>query len=295
MEIKPTHLYPDLADTVTISVCIIDARTGEPITGANIYLKSDRTNTTYSNTQGRGDLAVLASATAREELVVTAAGYERYVNWISGQEDTYLDISLHKRENKADRALQDHELVLMAIKGDQLAYSKLMQRYRDSIYFMIQKMVNNREDADDLTMEAFGKAFNNLPKYSPEFAFSTWLYRIAINNCIDFMRRKRLETLSIDEPTQEEDAQNIVPELENDELDPEETIIREQRIRLIRNVLDRLNPKYRQLIELRYLKEYSYEEISEIADLPLGTVKAQLFRAKELLYNILKNAKGKYW
>lgn len=200
-------------------------------------------------------------------------------------------------ENKfSPRAQEDLKLVESAISGsDQQAYAKLLSRYRDSIYFMILKMVHNRDDADDLTIEAFGKAFKNLEKYSPEYAFSTWLFKIATNNCIDFIRKKRLKTTSIDQTIGDEEtgstiAVNIVAETP----DPEEHFILGQRKDLMRAVTGKLNEKYRILIELRFFKEYSYDEIATELDLPLGTVKAQLFRAKELLYNILKNKRAKY-
>lgn len=100
--------------------------------------------------------------------------------------------------NLSEKAQVDFKLVQQAVKGDQKAYAELMSRYKDSIYFMLLKMVNNRDDAEDLTIEAFGKAFKNLHQYTPDFAFSTWLFKIATNNCIDFIRRKRKYTFSID-------------------------------------------------------------------------------------------------
>jgi len=93
--------------------------------------------------------------------------------------------------NLSEKAQIDFKLVGQAMQGDQKAFAELMQRYKDSIYFMLLKMVNNRDDADDLTIEAFGKAFKNLHQYTPDYAFSTWLFKIATNNCIDFIRRKR--------------------------------------------------------------------------------------------------------
>src|SRR5438477_4966571 len=100
--------------------------------------------------------------------------------------------------NLSEKAQADFKLVNQAIKGDQKAYAELLGRYRDSIYFMLLKMVNNRDDADDLTIEAFGKAFKRLNQYTPNFAFSTWLFKIASNNCIDFIRRRKKNTISID-------------------------------------------------------------------------------------------------
>ena len=198
-------------------------------------------------------------------------------------------------QNFSVRAKEDYELVQAAVEaGDQKAYAKLMSRYRDSIYFMVLKMVHNRDDAEDLTIEAFGKAFKNLQKYSPEYAFSTWLFKIATNNCIDFIRKKRLETTSIDQPIGDDESSSMAGSIRSENMDPEETYVKEQRKELMQEVTQKLNPKYKVLIELRYFKEYSYEEIAEELNLPLGTVKAQLFRAKELLYNILKNKKEKY-
>ena len=157
-------------------------------------------------------------------------------------------------------------------------------------------MVHNRDDAEDLTIEAFGKAFKNLEKYSPDYAFSTWLFRIATNNAIDFIRKKRLETTSIDRGISGDDDEGstFASSIRGQNLDPEEEYIRQQRMNLMREVTEKLNEKYRILIELRFFKEYSYEEIADELNLPLGTVKAQLFRAKELLYNILKRNKEKF-
>lgn len=194
--------------------------------------------------------------------------------------------------NLSNKALQDYVLVQQAIKGDERAYAELMGRYRDSIYFMLLKMVNNKVDAEDLTIEAFTKAFKNLSLYSPSFAFSTWLFKIATNNCIDFLRKKRSDIVSIDAPTGDSDQDNSLP-LPSDGLDPEEELIKEQKLVLMRDIVEKLKPRYRMLIELRYFKEYSYEEISSVLEIPVGTVKAQLFRARELLFLIMKKSRDK--
>jgi len=194
----------------------------------------------------------------------------------------------------SDKAMLDYRLVRAAIdSGDQKAYAQLMDRYRDSIYFMLLKMVNNRDDADDLTIEAFGKAFNKLHQYTPNYAFSTWLFKIASNNCIDFIRKKKKNLLSLDKPFEGNDGGEMTMDVPSGTLDPEEIYIREQKKILMHGVVEKLKPRYRTLVELRYFKEYSYEEIAQELDLPLGTVKAQLFRAREFLYNILKNSKEK--
>ena len=194
--------------------------------------------------------------------------------------------------NFSEKALQDYKLVLDAIEGNESAYADLLGRYKDAIYFLLLKMTNNKTDAEDLTMEAFGKAFRNIKQYSPKYAFSTWLFKIASNNCIDFLRKKKGSTTPIikstDEDSDNSDNYNNI-HIHANELDPEEELIKKQKVKLMRDVVEKLKPRYRRLIELRYFKEYSYEEISQELELPIGTVKAQLFRARELLFNILKN------
>lgn len=190
--------------------------------------------------------------------------------------------------NLSEKAKHDYKLVKLAIAGDEKAYAELLERYRDAIYYMLLKMVNNRSDAEDLTIEAFGKAFKNITQYTPNYAFSTWLFKIATNNCIDFIRKKKANLVSLDHTT--DDQENITTPLQSDSPDPEEDMIKNQRMALTRSVVEKLKPRYKTLVELRYFKEYSYEEIANELSLPIGTVKAQLFRARELLFNILKNS-----
>lgn len=193
-----------------------------------------------------------------------------------------------------EKALRDYQLVKRAINdSDQKAYAELMYNYRDSLYFMLLKMTNNPVDADDLTIEAFGKAFKNLQQYTPDYAFSTWLFKIASNNCIDFIRKKKKNTISIDKTFESEYGTDLSGNIPSQTLDPEEYFIKQQKILLMREVVERLKPHYRTLVELRYFKELSYDEIATQLNLPLGTVKAQLFRAREFLYNILKNLQEK--
>lgn len=191
----------------------------------------------------------------------------------------------------SDKAQKDLVLVEKAIKGDQLAYAKLMERYRESIYFMMLKMVKNPDDADDLTIEAFGKAFNRLEQYSPNYAFSTWLFKIASNNSIDFIRKKRIKVTSMDTGVTTDDGETIFFDAKSNSRDPEETIMHKQKVLHMRDLVSQLKPRYRLLVEKRYFEELSYEEISEELNLPLGTVKAQLFRARDFLSNMISNTK----
>jgi RNA polymerase sigma factor (sigma-70 family) len=185
----------------------------------------------------------------------------------------------------SEKARNDLQLVEKAKLGNEKAFAALMNRYRDSIYFMLLKMVNNPSDAEDLTIEAFGKAFSNLELYTPKFAFSTWLFKIATNNCVDFIRKKQVSPTPLDHL--QDSVENITMLIQSDLPDPEESMINSQKIAALLDIIDQLKPRYKSLIELRYFKEYSYEEISSELRLPIGTVKAQLFRAKTLLYNIL--------
>ena len=187
----------------------------------------------------------------------------------------------------SEKARQDYELVKTALKGDEKAFARLLNRYKDAIYFMLLKMVNNRSDAEDLTLEAFGKAFKNLHQYSPTYAFSTWLFKIASNNCIDFLRKKKGVHISI-ENNNEQNENSEQLRLKSKEPNPEERLVRIQKAILLRRIVRRLKPRYQTLVELRYFREFSYDEIAKELNLPLGTVKAQLFRAREMLFKMIE-------
>lgn len=187
-----------------------------------------------------------------------------------------------------DKAQQDFALVEAALRGEEKAFARLLSKYKDAIYYMLLKMVNNKSDAEDLTIEAFGKAFKNLHQYSPNYAFSTWLFKIASNNCIDFLRRRKGILISIE--NNQEGSENDQPvKLKSIDPDPEQKMIRIQKAILLRRIVHRLRPRYRILVELRYFREYSYEEIAHELKLPLGTVKAQLFRAREMLFKMIES------
>ncbi len=192
-----------------------------------------------------------------------------------------------------EKGRRDYALIRKALdEGDQNAYADLLSNYRDSLYFMMLKMTKNPHDAEDLTIEAFGKAFKSLKNYTPKYAFSTWLFKIATNNCIDFMRTKS-KSAQVIEGNFDKSNEDMPAKVRSQTLDPEEQFIKIQKIELMHSVIDKLKPHYRRLIELRYFKEYSYEEIVKEMNLPLGTIKAQLFRSREFLFNILKNSRWK--
>ena len=204
--------------------------------------------------------------------------------------------SIHGKENQmelgkefSDKAIEDFKLIDRAIKkNDETAYAEFMKRYNKPVYHMILKMVRNVDDAEDLTIEAFAKAFKNLHRFKKDYTFSTWLFRIATNNSIDFIRKKKLETLSLDSSYKDDDGETISIDVQDKNLNPQEVAIKKQKIGLIRDFVTKLPPKYQRLVKLRYFEELSYEEIAAELEAPLGTVKAQLHRARELLYDIVK-------
>jgi RNA polymerase sigma factor (sigma-70 family) len=191
--------------------------------------------------------------------------------------------------NFSDKALEDFRLIDRAVEGkDEQAFADLMDRYRKPVYHMILKMVRNVDDAEDLTIEAFAKAFRSLSRFKKDYTFSTWLFRIATNNAIDFIRKKKLETMSLDTSFTDDVGENVTIDVEDNDLNPMEETIKGQKIKLIRIFVDKLPPKYQRLVKLRYFDELSYEEIAKELEAPLGTVKAQLHRARELMSDLVK-------
>lgn len=192
----------------------------------------------------------------------------------------------------SDKALQDFRLIDSAVGGqDQQAFADLMQRYKKPVYHMILKMVRNVDDAEDLTIEAFAKAFKNLHKFKKDFTFSTWLFRIATNNTIDFIRKKRLDTMSLDTSFKDDNGDSVTIDVADRNLNPQEEAIKSQKIELVRLFVTKLPAKYQRLVKLRYFDELSYDEIAKELEAPLGTVKAQLHRARELMYDLVKSKK----
>jgi len=181
----------------------------------------------------------------------------------------------------------DVELVRRAKQGDGKAYDQLILLYKDVVYSIVYRMVRNKQESEDLVQEAFIKAYNSISSFNEEYAFSTWLFKIATNNCIDFFRKRKLRTYSMDETIKYKDDE-IKQEYADPEPDVEDDLVSDERSQIIRDAIAQLPEKYRIVIELRHQKEHSYEQISEDLDLPLGTVKARIFRAREMLNKLLR-------
>jgi RNA polymerase sigma-70 factor (ECF subfamily) len=183
---------------------------------------------------------------------------------------------------------RDRELVELALTGDESAYHALLEKYRPALERHVGRMVRDKNEVDDLVQECFIKAFTALNSYSSDYAFSTWLYKIATNHTIDYLRKKKLPTMSIDRPISAKDGE-VVFELPDTTYRPDRHIVEDQRRELLLEAIDALPPKYHRVIVMRHQQEKSYEEIARELDLPLGTVKAHIFRARALLYKHLRD------
>ncbi len=194
--------------------------------------------------------------------------------------------------NFSSKTREDYILACEAIKGDERAYEKLLRRYRDMVYYTILKMICNKQDAEDLTIESFAKAFIHIDQYKPTYAFSTWLFKIATNNCIDYFRRKNAKSKSSEKQELEEGMDGIIDKAD---IGPEKNLIKKQRKEFVIKILSELNPDFKKIIELRYYKELSYEEIAKAMDIPIGTVKAKLYRAKFIITDLMKDSSNHYF
>lgn len=199
-------------------------------------------------------------------------------------------MEVNNNKQFSNKALEDFRLIDRALDdGDEQAFAELMQRYKMAVYHMILKMVRNVDDAEDLTIEAFAKAFKNLHKFKKDYTFSTWLFRIATNNAIDFIRKKKLKTLSLNTTFKNDSGDDVNIDVEDENLNPQQEAIKTQKIELVQMFVTKLPSKYQRLVKLRYFDELSYDEIAKELDAPLGTIKAQLYRARELMYELVKN------
>lgn len=182
---------------------------------------------------------------------------------------------------------RDRELVARALEGDQCAYSLLVEKYQKGIALHIKRTIGYGEGIEDLVQEAFMKAFKALNTYSTSYAFSTWLYKIASNHAIDYRRKRKLATISLDKPTQTKEGE-VRQEIRDTTYQPDRGIEDKQRTNIIQEAINSLPPKYYRVIVMRHQQEKSYEEIAQELELPLGTIKAHIFRARRLLYVRLK-------
>jgi len=197
----------------------------------------------------------------------------------------WVDVVL---DENALNANAESELVKQALDGDQKAYRVLFENHKQAIYHIIVKIVRNNEEAQDLVQETFIKAFSSLKSYNPTYRFTTWLYKIAANSSIDHIRKRKLQTFSLDQPVDTKDGKLSV-EVPDMSYHPERDLSAKRQHLSISEAIESLPEKYRQVIVKRHQEDKSYEEIAEYLGVPVGTVKARIFRARELLKKKLKS------
>lgn len=177
--------------------------------------------------------------------------------------------------------LRDEDIIAYVLKGKGELFSILVERYQTKVYSTAYNYTHDREEAMDLTQEVFIKVYNNLHSYKSKALFSTWLYRITVNRCIDWTRKKRLQTVSALQDG--EDETGIYDTIVDSSWDPEETVVRQEDAESIRAIVEELPEIYKTAIILYYFEDFSPKEIAEIIEVPRRTVETRLFRAKNML------------
>ncbi|MDN4621011.1 RNA polymerase sigma factor SigW [Paenibacillus sp. PK4536] len=173
-------------------------------------------------------------------------------------------------------------LVKLALKGDQRAFAEIVELYKDKIFHLGYRMLSNRHEAEDVVQETFLRVYKNLDRYDQKQKFSTWIYRIGTNLCIDRLR-KRKPSYSLDAELNDQDGTDGYALLPGDERTPESEYLLSETQQLIHQAIDSLPDKYKTVMVLRYLQELSLQEISEVMDMPVTTIKTRVHRGREFL------------
>ncbi|MFB5285389.1 MULTISPECIES: RNA polymerase sigma factor SigW [Peribacillus] len=174
------------------------------------------------------------------------------------------------------------------LKGDQNAFGEIVELYKDKVFQLCFRMLGNRHEAEDLAQEAFVRAFVNIHSFKINMKFSTWLYRIATNLCIDRLRKKKPD-YHLDAEVAGTEGLNMYSQIASDTLKPEEEVASLELQESIQAEITKLPEKYRSVIVLKYIEELSLKEISDILDLPVGTVKTRIHRGREALRKQLRH------
>ncbi|MBC8125045.1 MAG: sigma-70 family RNA polymerase sigma factor [Candidatus Kapabacteria bacterium] len=190
-------------------------------------------------------------------------------------------------QQAADSSGEDEAIIRDVLAGNVNAFATLERKYRRIVFFLVRKMIRDEEDVNDLVQDTFVKAFQALPSFRFEYPFSRWLFKIASNRCIDHLRRRRFAMVSIDAPVRSKGGEEFYMEPEDRGPTPDVTLLSKERIALLQEALAKIPEKYREVIRLRHSEELEYQEIADQLNQPLGTVKANLFRARKMLYKML--------
>ena len=177
---------------------------------------------------------------------------------------------------------EEAQLVARCLAGDEKAYRELVERYQAQVYSLSLRMVRRAEDAEDLTQETFVRMFRALSRYDPTRPFAAWLFTIASRLCIDHIRRRRVGLVSLTQRERESEEEYEI-EVEDPGLKPDEAATHSEERERTEKLIESLPPHYRIVVILRHVQDLSYEEIAEALHMPLGTVKARIHRARELL------------
>ncbi|GAB1430296.1 RNA polymerase sigma factor RpoE [Ignavibacteria bacterium] len=197
------------------------------------------------------------------------------------------EVKTNDSEDFLRSTAEDAVTVRRILDGDNNAFQALEKKYRRLITSLIRKMIRNDSDVADLVQESFIKAYVGLSSYQPEFPFSAWLYRIASNTCIDFLRKRRVQTISIDAPITADDGDMHI-EIPDTSYLADTHIYADERKQLLRQALESLPEKYLRVMKMRHEEELEYQDIADRLEVPIGTVKALIFRARKRMYEALK-------
>jgi len=183
---------------------------------------------------------------------------------------------------------RDNLLIEQCLKGQQSSFSELIDEYKNMVFSLSYKMTNSLEDAEDISQEVFIRVYKSLYNFNPRYKFSTWLYQLTLNICRDRFRKGKIPSVSLDSPLNKDDQKDLRSIIPDNQNNPEDIIMGVEQTNFINDLITSLPLKYREVIILRHLKDLSYDEMSKILNISLGSVKTRLFRARELLKNKLK-------
>jgi RNA polymerase sigma-70 factor (ECF subfamily) len=183
---------------------------------------------------------------------------------------------------------RDNLLIEQCLKGQQSSFSELIDEYKNMVFSLSYKMTNSLQDAEDISQEVFIRVYKSLYNFNPNYKFSTWLYQMTLNLCRDRFRKGKIPSVSLDTPLDKDDQKDLRSIIPDNQNNPEDIIIRTEQTNFVNELISSLPLKYREVIVLRHLRDLSYEEMSKILNISLGSVKTRLFRARELLKNKLK-------
>lgn len=174
-------------------------------------------------------------------------------------------------------------LTKLTLKGDRKAFEQLVQLYTDKIYRLAYRMLGQAQEAEDIVQETFLRVYKNLERYDDNQKFSTWIYRIATNLCIDRLRKRRRKTYSLDAELPDSDGSDGYDLLPTEDQGPDEQVLLSETQRVVRHMLAQLPEKYKAVVVLKYLHDRSLQEISDITGMPVSTIKTRIHRGREYL------------